>query len=168
MISKRPEEANQRKVPGHWEVDTVLPSKDGKASLVVVVDRHSRLTRIKKIKSKCSQEVEDKLITMLSRYPKRIRKTLTYDNGAENSRHLLVNAALGTTSYFCNSYCSWEKGTVENTISLIRRFIPRNTSLNHVTPEFIAKIERWINHRPKKILNFRSPYEIFSAVALSP
>jgi transposase, IS30 family len=168
MIDERPEEANQRATPGHWEVDTVLPSKDGQVSLVVAVDRFSRLVRIGKLSSRCSTALQRRLVRMLGRYPQRARKTITYDNGSENALHLSINQALGTSSYFCRPYHSWEKGTVENTIGVIRRFLPRQKSLDHVTTAILQKIENWLNHRPKKVLNFSSPHEIFSAVALSP
>ena len=69
-------------------------------------------------------------------------------------------------SYFCNPYHSWEKGTVENINELIRRFLPKGTDFDTVSEEYIQNIENWINNRSMKILNWKSPNEIFNSVAL--
>ncbi len=160
-ISMRSEAANQRTEMGHWEVDTMLSSVKGKAALVVVTDRFSRYTCIKKLNTKSAINLEQALLEMFSSLPLRFRKTFTYDNGSENSRHIFINKALGCSSFFCHAYHSWEKGTVENTISLIRRFIPSATNLDPVPEDFINHIQDWLNTRPRKCLNFRSPCEIF-------
>jgi len=90
---------------------------------------------------------------------KRLTKSITYDNGSENTEHEMVNHALGTSSYFCNPYHSWEKGTVENTIGLVRRFLPKKTNFNQVTPSEIKCIEFLLNNRPRKCLNYYTPLE---------
>jgi IS30 family transposase len=97
----------------------------------------------------------------LARYPAALRRTITYDNGTENTDHLQVNAVLGTKSYFCAPYHSWEKGTVENTIGLMRRWLPKKTDFATVSPRQVKTIERWINHRPRKCLNYKTPAETF-------
>ena len=161
-ISERPREANERTQMGHWEVDTVRSSLNAKASLVVMIDRRSRYAQIRKLKAKSSAEVERALVESLARLPQAFRRTLTYDNGAENSCHVRVNARLKTKSFFCKPYHSWEKGTVENTIALIRRFIPYRSNLESVTPEQLEHVQSWLNNRPRKCLNFRTPREIFN------
>ena len=161
-ISERPEAANDRSEIGHWEVDTVRSSLNAKASLVVMIDRRSRYAQIRKLKAKSSAEVEKALVESLAKLPQTLRRTLTYDNGAENSCHLRVNAILNTKSFFCKPYHSWEKGTVENTIALIRRFVPYRSNLESVTPEQLDSIQSWLNDRPRKCLNFKTPREIFT------
>ena len=103
------------------------------------------------------------LIRRLSRYPANIRRSITYDNGPENAEHMRTNKALATASYFCEPYCSHQKGTVENTIGLVRRFIPKKTNLAHVSQHQLTKIEYWLNNRPKKCLKFKTPAEVFKA-----
>jgi len=77
---------------------------------------------------------------------------LTYDNGTENTNHLETNRVLGTKSFFCAPFHSWEKGTVENTIGLVRRYLPKKTDLAKVSLKEFKAIERWLNHRPRKCL----------------
>ena len=92
--------------------------------------------------------------------------SITYDNGCEFAGHEDVNKMLHCKSYFCNPYHSWEKGTVENINGLIRRFLPKGTDFDTVSEEYIQHIENWINNRSMKILNWKSPNEIFNSVAL--
>lgn len=99
----------------------------------------------------------------LARLPDRLRQSITYDNGSENVEHLRVNTVPGTRSYFCEPYHSWEKGTVENTVGLVRRFLPKKTDFAKVRVGDIKKIEYWLNHRPRKCLNFQTPAEAFKA-----
>ena len=162
-ISERPDVANLRIKPGHWEIDTMCSSHKGKAALLVLIDRQSRFTRIQKLPSKTSIEVERSLASILAPLPKALRQTLTFDNGAENSRHEYVNQTLKTTSYFCEPFHSWEKGSVENDIGLIRRFVPSGQNLDSISAECFQDIEHWLNARPRKCLNFATPNEIFQS-----
>ena len=107
------------------------------------------------------------LVRRLSRYPADIRRSITYDNGPENAEHMRTNKALGTASYFCEPYCSYQKGTVENTIGLVRRFIPKKTNLADVSHNQLTKIEYWLNNRPKSALNLKlRPKSLKPSVAL--
>lgn len=161
-ISERPKEVEKRKVAGHWEADTVI-SRQSKSALLVSVERKTRFSKLSKLNRKGAREVRVSLNQTLSRFPKNLRKTLTFDNGSENVEHEKVNQALGTASYFCTPYHSWEKGTVENTIGLIRRFLPKKTDFDKVSKKDIKFIENWLNTRPKKVLNFKTPAEALSA-----
>jgi len=109
-------------------------------------------------------------VRILSKFPESFRKTLTYDNGPENSRHLIVNAALNTDSYFCHPYHSWEKGSVENTIALIRRRLQKQRDFDTISEQALTDIQEWINNRPKKCLDFCTPNEMLESygVALAP
>jgi IS30 family transposase len=159
-ISKRPRSALVRKVFGHWESDSVV-SKASPESLNVLVERKSRFTCMTKLKRKTARQTYEAIHRRLSCLSKRARRSITYDNGSENFQHELVNQALGTTSYFCSPYHSWEKGTVENTNSLIRRFIPKKTDIAKVTDLEIQTYENLLNNRPRKCLGYRTPKEVF-------
>ncbi|MDH4183227.1 MAG: IS30 family transposase, partial [Nitrospinota bacterium] len=89
------------------------------------------------------------------------------DNGSENADHALVNRTLGTDSYFCAPYHSWEKGTVENTIGLVRRWLPKKTNLDTVSDDKIKEIERWLNDRPRKCLGYKTPLEVFNKLSVA-
>src|SRR4029079_8461437 len=91
--------------------------------------------------------------------PAAMRRSITYDNGPENAEHAVLNDDLGLASYFCEPYHSWEKGTVENTNGLIRRFIPKQTPFESLSDVLIVQLEDWLNDRPRKVLNFRTPRE---------
>lgn len=86
--------------------------------------------------------------------------TFTWDNGIENRNHEELITVLNIQNYFCNAYHSWEKGTVENTIGRIRRFIPKGADISVYSDEYIQKIEDWLNHMPRKCLKYKTPYEI--------
>lgn len=160
-IDQRPALAASRKQAGHWEADTVMSSKYKRASLQVLSERKTRYTLVTKLEGLGAVPMRDTLIQRLKHIPSSLRRTITYDNGTENAGHTMVNYELGTQSYFCHPYHSWEKGTVENAIGLIRRFFPKKTNFETVTYHKIKKLEQWLNHRPRKCLNFQTPYEVF-------
>jgi len=159
-IDKRPKYIEKRKQAGHWETDTVV-SRKSKAILVVLTERKSRYTKITMLPQKRAKETRIIINRRLGHYPLHMRRTITYDNGSENTEHEKVNQTLGTRSYFCNAYHSWEKGTVENTIGLIRRFLPKKTDFALVEGAEIKLIENLLNNRPRKCLNFLKPLEVF-------
>lgn len=165
-IDQRPEYIDKRIQLGHWEADTAV-SRQSKKALAISLERSSRMIHISKLSAKTSHNLARALTNRLNRYPQRLRKTITYDNGSENVKHQRINKALGTKSYFCNPYHSWEKGSVENSISLIRRFLPKKTDFAIISYYQIRKIENLLNNRPRKCLNFQTPLEKFnSSVAL--
>jgi len=159
-IEYRPKSVETRKRIGHWETDS-MTSRKSKAAIEVMTERKTRLTRIQKLVRKTAGEVALALTQALGELPKHTRKTITYDNGSENTEHELANEILKTQSYFCNPNHSYEKGTVENTIGLVRRFLPKKTDLATVTEGQIKQIEYLLNTRPRKCLNFHTPLEVF-------
>jgi len=166
-IDKRPAYIEKRKQPGHWETDTMI-SRQSKNALVISLERSSRLLHINKIKAKKSHRVLAAITERLGSYPEFLRRSITYDNGSENVDHREINKALGTRSYFCNPYHSWEKGSVEHAISLIRRFLPKKTDFAIISPSKLKTIENLLNNRPRKCLTFKTPAEVFSScVALA-
>jgi IS30 family transposase len=106
------------------------------------------------------------LLDSLADIPTHLRKSITYDNGTENCSHQATNAALNTLSFFCTPYHSWEKGSVEHVIGLIRRIYPKKTDWNLLSNNDLATIEHQLNHRPRKCLGFKSPAEAYG-VALA-
>ena len=96
-----------------------------------------------------------------------LRKSITYDNGKENVKHQDVNQSLNMSSYFCNAYRSWEKGSVEQVIGLIRRYLPKKTDFAKVPESQIAYIERQLNFRPRKCLNFSTPYDVLQTASVA-
>lgn len=166
-IDKRPAYIQKRKQPGHWEADTMI-SRQSKNALGISLERSSRLLHINKLAAKKSHRVLAALAGRLGCYPKALRRSLTYDNGSENVEHQKINEALGTRSYFCNPYHSWEKGSVEYAIGLIRRFLPKKTDFAIIRASQLKTIENLLNNKPRKCLNFKTPAEVFSScVALA-
>jgi IS30 family transposase len=141
-------------------ISTVV-SKKSTVALQVLGDRASRLIKIRKTKNTTSEATRKIIVETLGAYPLEFAQTITYDNGHENVEHDLVNEKLGTDSYFCNPYHSWEKGTIENLIGLIRRHLPKRTNFAKISDDRIADIEHALNSRPKKCLGFRTPFEMF-------
>ena len=166
-ISERSEQANKRQEFGHFEADTIFSCKGSKSALLVIVDRLTRRTKIKKLERKSAALTSSSIVFALkSEYKSSQIYSITYDNGCEFAGHEDVNKMLHCKSYFCNPYHSWEKGTVENINGLIRRFLPKGTDFDTISDEYIQYIENWINNRSMKILNWKSPNEVFKSVAL--
>lgn len=165
-IEERPSEAGLRCEAGHYEVDTMVSPRraGGTAALSVLCDRRSRYTRLRKLPDLRPSSHARALVGMAGGLPVR---TLTFDNGIENRDHAEVAIALQARTYFCRPYHSWEKGTVENTIGRVRRFLPKGTDLAACSRRDIARIEDWLNHTPRKCLNWKTPYEIMTADLLS-
>jgi IS30 family transposase len=167
-IEQRPAVANARRRIGDWEADT-MTSRRSKAALQLAVDRKSRFTRLNRLPRKTASAMRATLNRSLAQLPRHARWTVTYDNGKENVEHQRVNTCLQTRSYFCTPYTSQERGTVENTAGLIRRFFPKGTDFARIPRAHVKAVERWLNHRPRVILNFQTPAEVFrSGVALEP
>jgi len=156
-IHERPEAINLRQVPGHWETDLVIGS--GRSALQVLVERQTRFTRLRIIPYKTAQASYDALSALFSTVHLPLRKSITYDNGFENLLHRELNERFHLQSFFCEPYHSWEKGTVENTNGLVRRFLPKKTNFDTVSLATIQRIESWLNDRPRKCLNFQTSAE---------
>lgn len=159
-IAERPRSAETRRVFGHWESDTV-GSKASRESLNVLVERKSRFTLITRLQQKTAHLTYEAVQRRLAPLSRRARRSITYDNGSENFYHERINRVLGTKSFFCSPYHSWEKGTVENTNSLIRRFIPKKADISKVNDQELLTYETLLNDRPRKCLGYKTPKEIF-------
>jgi transposase, IS30 family len=166
-ILERPEAVQHRKQAGHWETDTVV-ARSSDAALLATVERKSRYTKLARLKRRTAQQVRISLNRTLSQYKKHLRRTITYDNGLENVEHMIVNQTLGTRSYFCQPYHSWEKGAVENTIGIIRRTYPKRTNFDRVSDADVKRLERKLNNTPRKILHYLTSKEVFDQIVALP
>jgi IS30 family transposase len=153
--------ANNREEYGHFEGDTVVSGKKHKtsASLLVMVDRKSRYVKLKKLSNLKPSECRKAMETLLSSLHK---KTLTLDNGIENKDHETLSKNLDIDVYFCDPYASWQKGGVENVNGVVRRFIPKGANINDYSDAEIQMIENYLNSKPKKCLNYKTPYEVMT------
>ncbi len=159
-IDQRPAEVDDRSEFGHWESDSIV-SRASKAALNVILERQSRHLCLTKLPQKSAGHSSRAMVARLAPFPANARLSITYDNGSENTEHVAVNKALGTDSYFCAPYHSWEKGAVENINGLIRRYIPKGTDIAKITEDQIRWIEWQLNNRPRKCLGYRTPAEVF-------
>ena len=159
-IDKRDPNISLREDVGHWEADTVYSSK-GTAALVVLAERKTRYIKISKLRKRTAKSTRLTIVRRLRRLAPSTRKTLTFDNGKENAQHHLIDRAINTKSYFCHPYASYQKGTVENSIGLLRRIFPKCTNFDTVSIAKITAAEKKLNNRPRKCLNFLTPQEAF-------
>lgn len=165
-IERRPDTANLRKEIGHLETDTVVSGKKtgSKAALTILEDRTSRRTKIKKIHN--MRPVTNR-IALTGMVEDLYCLTITHDNGIENKQHERMAIALDIDTYFCDPYSSWQKGSIENTIGRIRRFIPKGSDVNLYSDAYIQMIEDWLNNTPRKCLDFKTPNEVYFTHLLS-
>jgi len=160
-IEERPEEINDRSEFGHWEGDSVVCSQS-LVSLNVMVERTTQYVSIRRLINRGAGTTRDAMISSLSRFKHKDRKSITLDNGIEFKWHQEVKKELGIDTYFCRPYHSWEKGLVEQINGLIRRFLPKKTDLSKVTEKEIRLIEYLLNSRPRKLLNWQTPAQVFA------
>lgn len=158
-IDKRPVVVNKKSRTGDWEIDTVI-GKNHKGALVTLVDRKSKFTLIKKVASKHSDVVTKATIDLLQPL-QALTHTITADNGKEFAYHKLIASALDTKVYFCDPYSSWQRGLNEHTNGLIRQYIPKKSEFENISKEEIVTIQNKLNHRPRKSLGFKTPFEVF-------
>jgi IS30 family transposase len=158
-LSERPEIVEKRQRVGDIEVDLMI-GQNHKSALLVMTDRASLITVLEKVESKDAQIVSKAMIKRLCRVNNSWIKTLTYDNGKEFALHQEVTDKTGAKAYFTRPYTSQDKGTVENRIGVVRRFLPKKTDLRKVSSDEIKTIERSINNRPIRKFNYLSPIEV--------
>jgi IS30 family transposase len=154
-ISKRSKKANKRKKIGHWERDLMI-GKNHKYAVLAIVDRKSRLNKFRKLNGKNAKKVTKETIVALKGLPK---KSMTNDCGKEFADHQCYEKKTKVKVYFCDPYSSYQRGTNENRIGLLRQYLPKKSDLSKVTNKQLEKIEFEINNRPMKILDWKTPYE---------
>ncbi|MCX6113349.1 MAG: IS30 family transposase [Proteobacteria bacterium] len=159
-IDQRPETINNRERIGDWEGDTVH-GKDNSGAIATHVERKSGYLLGSKLEQNNGATFKDAAVKKFKKVPKKKRLSITYDNGPETSEFELIEQQLKVTVYFANPYHSWERGTNENTNGLLRQYFPKGTRFDTVTQEDVDRAERRLNTRPRKRLNYLTPYEVF-------
>jgi transposase, IS30 family len=151
--------ANQRGRCGDYEVDTVFGQRH-RAPLLTIVDRRSRYLLVEPLPSKHASPLGEALVQALRQSARPVH-TITSDNGKEFAAHRQIAQALKAKFYFARPYASWERGTNENTNGLLRQYFPKDRDFSTITQQEIDFAVNQMNHRPRKILGYRTPHEVF-------
>ena len=159
-ITLRPDDVQDRRSFGHWEADLMLFAAPGQA-ILVAHERKSRLLLLAKQPSKASQPAAEQLIAWFQLLDRRLRKTITFDNGTEFALHYILTDELGIRTFFCDPHSPWQKGAIENAIGRMRRPLPRKTNLTAIDHDTLNAYVAAYNNTPRKCLGFRSPAEAF-------
>jgi IS30 family transposase len=155
-ISKRPKKVEKRKELGDWERDLMI-GKNQKSAVLALVDRKSRFNKLRKLDGKHAKRVTKETILALKNLPK---KSVTNDCGKEFADHQRYEAKTKIKVYFCDPYSSYQRGTNENRIGILRQYLPKKTDITNLSNSDLKKIEFEINNRPMKILDWMTPYEV--------
>lgn len=158
-IHKRPKIVEDKTRLGDFEIDTIIGA-GRKGAIVTMVDRASMYLKLSIPCSKNAKIVANEIKRLLYPLKKKVH-TITTDNGLEFAQHKSVSKALKCDFYFCDPYSSWQRGLNENINGLIRQYIPKGSSFENISKKQIKHIEDRLNHRPRKSLGWRTPYEVF-------
>ena len=183
MISQRPAEAADRAVPGHWEGDLILGL--GSSAIGTLVERTTRFTlllylprmaghgheaRVKNgpaLAGHGAEAVRDAITRTIVTLPEQLRRSLTWDQGAEMAQHARLKIEAGVGVYFCDPHSPWQRGTNENTNGLLRQYFPKGTDLSMHSANEIAAVAAALNSRPRKTLDWKTPAEALDRFLLS-
>ena len=174
MISERPAEAEDRAVPGHWEGDLILGL--GSSAIGTLVERTTRFTmllhlprmpehgqpRVKNgpaLAGHGAEAVRDAIATSISTLPEQLRRSLTWDQGAEMAQHALLRVEIGLPIYFCDPHSPWQRGSNENTNGLLRQYFPKGTDLATHSTNDLDAVAAALNSRPRNTLGWKTPAE---------
>jgi IS30 family transposase len=160
-ISERPASVEDRAVPGHWEGDLLCGSAN--SYIVTLVERHSRFVLLAKVANRDSRSVVDALIKQARSLPEELWKSLTWDRGKEMAEHKRFTLATDIAVYFCDPQSPWQRGSNENTNSLLRQYFPKGTDLSVHSQTRLNAVARQLNERPRKTLGYETPAERFKA-----
>jgi IS30 family transposase len=175
MITERPPEANDRAVPGHWEGDLILGLDS--SAIGTLVERSTRFTlllhlprmtdfgqrRVKNgpaLAGHGAEAVRDAIASSIVTLPKQLRRSLTWDQGAEMAQHVQLRIQTGLPIYFCDPHSPWQRGTNENTNGLLRQYFPKGTDLSRYSGDELDAVAATLNSRPRKTLGWKTPAEI--------
>lgn len=158
-IEHRPAIADLKSEIGHWESDTVI-GVNHTGMIVTHVDKASKYLLAGLAKNKTVQQINQVTMGLFEQIEQGFRKTMTFDNGREFCGHQTLADRLGLSCFFANPYHSWERGLNEHTNGLLRQFFPKGTNFKIVKPEALQRAVDLINHRPRKSLDYRTPYEV--------
>ena len=158
-IDDRPATVNSKSRIGDWEGDTII-GKGHQGVVTTHIERKTKYTVLTQSNTKHAKPVHQSIVEGMIPYRNQIH-TITYDNGLEFSEHQNIAQTLSANIYFVHPYSSWERGLNENTNGLIRQYLPKSRPLNNVTQKELDYIMDQLNHRPRKTLGFKTPYELF-------
>lgn len=158
-ISERPTEADGKRF-GDFEMDTIV-GRGNHGAIVTLIERSTNMLFMRKLKNgKNAKELARTVIHLLSPFKDHI-KSITTDNGTEFACHEMIAKSLGVTIYFADPYASWQKGAIENANGLIRQYVPKKETFEHISQQQITKYSKKINMRPRKKLDFKTPQDCF-------
>jgi IS30 family transposase len=164
-IRKRPAEAKDRAVPGHWEGDLLIGTNN--SQIATLVERHTRYVMLARVKGKDSETVINALIKQAHTLPRELYKSLTWDRGKEMADHQRFTLDTNIKVYFCDPQSPWQRGSNENTNGLLRQYFPKGMDLSNVHQNRLNAVARRLNERPRETLNFETPAERFSQCVAS-
>ena len=158
MISERPPEVSDRAVPGHWEGDLLMGTRD--SAIATLVERKTRYCQLVALPEGTNAEpVCEALKASITTLPEQLRRSLTWDQGKEMAEHRRFSVETGVEVYFCDPRSPWQRGSNENTNGLLRQYFPKGKSLAGVTQAELDEVARKLNDRPRQTLSFRTPAE---------
>ena len=162
LIRKRAKEVYKRKEFGHREADTVVSGQEkSKVCFATLAERKTMYYIAVKIPDRTGRSMADAMIKALSELPKGAVKTITCDRGSEFADWRRIEKELNCDIFFADPYCAWQKGTNENLNGLLREFYPKGRNLSGVSPTTLKKDPALINARPKKVIGFQKPVDLF-------
>lgn len=166
-IEERPALVNTRKRLGDWEVDTLIGRKH-KHALVTLTERKSRLALVGKVKQRTAKAVRQQVCSLLAPVKDQVL-TMTSDHGKEFAEHELIAQSLELKFFFAHPYAAWERGANENMNGLLRQYFPKKSDFQTLSKKKIEQALSRLNHRPRKTLRFKTPFEVFynTSVALT-
>lgn len=159
-IDERPEEVKGREIPGHWEGDLIM-GKNRKSAIATLVERSTRAMFLIPIKNKEASTVRKAFEKTFKTVPQLMKKSLTYDNGTEMAEHKLFTKHTKVQVYFTHPYSPWERPTIENSNGLIRDYFPAGTDFSLIPKKRLKEVQDQLNERPRKVLDYRTPKEVF-------
>jgi IS30 family transposase len=160
MIADRPAEVEDRAIPGDWEGDLIV-GKDNKSAIGTIVERSTGYLMLLHLPAGTPrvEAVRDGLIDKMGALPDILRRSLTWDQGAELTQHAQLRIDTGVQIYFCDPHSPWQRGTNENTNGLLRQYFPKGTDLSMHSADALAAVATTLNGRPRKTLGWRTPAE---------
>jgi IS30 family transposase len=160
-IAERPEDVAERLIPGHWEGDLIKGTAN-RSAVGTLVERTSRLVLLARMDALDADTTRCAFERAFENVPEPFRKTLTYDRGTEMARHATLTRNTGIKVFFADPYSPWQRGSNENANGLIRQYLPKGTDLSPFTQDELNVIAERLNNRPRKILDFLTPNEVFT------